>query len=472
MAELRGPFKMMRNPMTPNDTSRLRAQKLYAAAWRWHFYAGLYVIPFLLMLAITGFGLMLFTTLLPEYGDRLAVTPVGAAMPVNDQLAAAMAAVPGAVGIEKYITPYDAATPAIITVLAEPAVVVALDPYSGAVLRQTVQGATWAAWLEEIHGTLLIGDTGDRLIEIAAGLGLVLVASGLYLWWPRGGAVALVPDFRARGRAFWKSLHAVTGFWISAVLVVFLVTGMAWSGIWGERWVQAWSTFPAEKWNAPLSDNVHASMNHTGEKEVPWALEQTKLPESGSFVGRDVLAPGRVLNADALVELGREIGFAGRFQLTVPVGPEAVWTLSQDSMSYDSANPMGDRTVHVDQYTGRVLADVRFADYGAAGKAMAVGIALHEGQIGGLNLALNTVFCLLVVLVCASGLMLWWKRRPAGLRLGAPPAPAEVPHWQGAVGIVIALSMLFPLVGAVLIAVLALDVLVIQRLGPLRRLLA
>ena len=30
------------------------ANKLYFAAWRWHFYAGLYVIPFLLMLATTG----------------------------------------------------------------------------------------------------------------------------------------------------------------------------------------------------------------------------------------------------------------------------------------------------------------------------------------------------------------------------------------------------------------------------------
>lgn len=28
--------------------------KLYFAAWRWHFYAGLYVIPFLIMLAVTG----------------------------------------------------------------------------------------------------------------------------------------------------------------------------------------------------------------------------------------------------------------------------------------------------------------------------------------------------------------------------------------------------------------------------------
>ena len=27
---------------------------LYAAVWRWHFYAGLYVAPFLMLLAVTG----------------------------------------------------------------------------------------------------------------------------------------------------------------------------------------------------------------------------------------------------------------------------------------------------------------------------------------------------------------------------------------------------------------------------------
>ena len=111
-----------------------------------------------------------------------------------------------------------------------------------------------------------MGVVGDRLIEIAAGLGIVLVVTGLYLWWPRDGKTfirVLVPNLAARGRSFWKELHAATGFYISIVLFFFLLTGMAWTGIWGEKLVQAWSTFPAEKWdNVPLSDKTHATMNH------------------------------------------------------------------------------------------------------------------------------------------------------------------------------------------------------------------
>jgi uncharacterized iron-regulated membrane protein len=133
----------------------------------------------------------------------------------------------------------------------------------------------------------MLGVTGDRMIEIAASLGMVLIATGLYMWWPRnaGWRAALIPSVGRGGRAMWRSLHGVVGFWISLFLVFFLISGLSWAGIWGEKMVQAWSQFPAEKWdNVPLSDETHASMNH-GPKEVPWALEQTPMPASGSQAG-------------------------------------------------------------------------------------------------------------------------------------------------------------------------------------------
>ena len=46
--------------------------RLYRAVWRWHFYAGLYVIPFLLMLAVTGFfGLCFLGLELYEFAHLL-----------------------------------------------------------------------------------------------------------------------------------------------------------------------------------------------------------------------------------------------------------------------------------------------------------------------------------------------------------------------------------------------------------------
>lgn len=462
-------------PAAPEPASA-RANALYFAIWRWHFYAGLYVVPFLLMLAITGFFMMWFTAIAPEYGDRLAVEPAGQALDLADQQAAALAAVPGT--LTGYTAPYDAATPGLffVTDAQGAAQVVALDPYRGTAVRVMAEGATWNAFAEEIHGTLMIGDMGDRLIEIAASLGLLLVVSGAYLWWPRGGASVrdlFVPRLAARGRSFWKSLHAVTGAWTAILLAFFFVTGLAWAGIWGEKFVQAWSTFPAEKWdNVPLSDATHASMNHA-EKEVPWALEQTPMPESGSQAGVTGLAPGVTPDLGSVVALAREIGFDGRFRLSVPADAAGVWTIAQDSMSYDSPDPTADRTVHVDQFTGKVLADVRFADYALAGKAMAVGIALHEGQTGLWNVILNGLFCLAIVTLCLSGVVMWWLRRPArALRVGAPPRPDQVPLARGVVLAALALSMAFPMLGLTLLAVVLVDLLVFGNLPGLRRALS
>ena len=75
-------------------------------------------------------------------------------------------------------------------------------------------------------------------------------------------------------------------------------------------------------------------------------------------------------------------------------------------------------------------------------KAMAVGIALHEGQMGLWNLLVNAVFCLGVVFTCVSGVVLWWKRRPAGaVRLAAPPRPDQIPLTSGMIVIAVAMKI-------------------------------
>lgn len=325
---------------------------------------------------------------------------------------------------------------------------------------------------DNIHGELLIGTTGDRLIEIAAGLGIVLIVTGVYLWWPRDDwRRALIPNLKARGRNLWKSLHAVVGFWMSALLLIFLVSGLSWAGIWGGKFVQAWNTFPAEKWNkVPLSDETHASMNYGNQNDVPWALDQTLMPESGSDAGITGLPKGMAVNIDSIVALGRALDFEGRFRVAYPGGKAGVWTLNRDSMSSDSTDPFIDRTVHSDRYTGKILADVKYDDYSIWGKSMAVGIPFHMGLMGTWNFVLNTVVCLSVIFVCVSGVVMWVKRRPARVgRLAAPPIPEDLPFWKGAVLIGLIASLAFPLVGLTLLAVLTFDMLVLSNIPALKR---
>ncbi|TKD21382.1 PepSY domain-containing protein [Rhodobacter capsulatus] len=464
---------------TPSE-AQPRLNSFYFTAWRWHFYAGLYVVPFLLMLAVTGALMVWFTAIDSEYGDRIAIAPAAQALGVGAQITAAEAAHPGS-RADKYIAPRDDRTPAIVRVEdGETARMLAVDPYSGAVLSDRPEAGTWNDWLTNLHGELLWGGNGgpgDTLVEIAASLAVMMLASGLYLAWPRqsqGWRAVLVPDLTARGRSFWKSLHVTTGVWVALFLAFFLLTGMSWTGVWGGRIVQPWSSFPAAKWDAvPLSDATHAAMNHTAQEEVPWVLELVPLPASGSQAGVQLLPPGTPVTFETVMAGARALGFDARVQVSAPADATGVWTLSRDSQSYDSPNPTSDRTVHLDQYTGKVLADVRFADYPLMGKMMAVGIALHEGQLGWWSVALNLLICAGLVLSCVAGVVLWWKRRPvAAGRLAAPPRGPQARLWIGGLVVAALVGLAFPLGGAAILAVLALDALLLRHVPALKRALS
>lgn len=440
--------------------------RLYRAVWRWHFYAGLYVIPFLLALACTGLIMVYGNSIETFLGARHYVAPGGERASYEAQSQAAVAAIPGG-KLKLMVVPRepDRATVFIVNGNGKDNVV-AVDPHGPKAVDTIAKDDTWFYWADHIHGTLLMGEVGDRLIEIAAGLGIVLILTGLYMWWPRNGRSlgrVLLPNLRVRGRLFWKELHVSLGFTISVVLLFFLLSGLCWTGVWGREIVQAWSTFPAVKWdNVPLSDKTHASMNHGALKEVPWALEQTPMPMSGSLAGTAGLPMGSV-DLDTVAAFARANGFDEQFRINAPQDEGGVYTISADSMDADTHNPFGDRTIHIDRYTGKILADVRFADYGLAGKAMAVGIALHQANLGWWNTALNTLFCLAVIALALSGAVMWWKRRPAG-RLGAPLYPKNYRVPAVIMGIALAVSVVFPLTGLGIVAFAVIDFLLPKRL--------
>jgi uncharacterized iron-regulated membrane protein len=444
---------------------------LYRAVWRWHFYAGLVVAPFLLVLAVTGLIMVYGNSIETFLGKKYHVSPGGERLSVVQQALAAEAVFPDSM-VTMFVSPApDQGTgddrASVFLVNADNVdYVVSVDPHDGKVLGTIAKNATWFYWADKIHGTLLIGDLGDRLQEVAAGLGIVLILSGLYLWWPRSGksfARVLVPNLALKGRRLIKELHVTAGFYISVVLLFFLVSGLAWTGIWGAKLVQAWSTLPPAKMaDVPLSDKTHASLNHGPLKEVPWALEETPLPASGSSAGAPGIPEGEPVNLNTVAAFAKTIGFTQQFRINLPSGDDGVYTISADSMDADTNNPMGDHTVHLDQYTGKILADIRFADYSLAGKAMAVGIALHEGTMGLWNTLLNTAYCLTVIFLVLSGIVMWWLRRPAGV-LGAPRYPRDYHIPRAILCIAVAVSLAFPLTGIAIVTFALIDFLLPKR---------
>jgi uncharacterized iron-regulated membrane protein len=441
----------------------------YNLAWRWHFYAGLFVAPFMVMLALTGIIYLFKPQLDPlMYGNLLNVSAGHHTLSADEQLRRVQVAYPQG-QIKQYLPPVNIERSAQFVVKNDGHELnVFIDPYRGEILGDQDAKSNLQAIARAIHGELMIGTLGDRLIELSAGWGIMLVISGLYLWWPRGKSSAgvLWPRLSNRGRLFWRDLHVVTGFWGAALLLVMLLSGMTWTGVWGKQYAELWNRFPAAMWNeVPKSDQEARSLNTATRQTVPWAMENTPMPMSGDHAehmthGAATTAPAApTISLQEVQNIAAQRKVEPGYSITFPTTATGVFTIA-----LFADDPRNDATLHVDQYTGNVLADVRWQHYSTVARATEVGVMLHEGKMFGVfNQIAVLLVCLMILLSAVSGVVIWWKRRPQG-RLGAPPLRHDLPKWKTAMVIMFALAVAFPLVGASLIVVWVLDRVLLSRL--------
>ncbi len=448
--------------------------RFYRAVWRWHFYAGLFVLPFIAWLALTG-----ATYLYQKPIDRwvhhdlkvAAPSPQAPALP-SAQLAAVTAVTPG--DVFRYTTPERADRSVEIGVLQPSGQreVYYVHPATAQVLGHLPDKGTFSGVVRRLHSLDLLGDYASALIEIAAGWATLLVLTGLYLWWPRGqkGGITTVRGQPGQ-RLFWRDLHAVTGVWVGLVLLFLAVTGMPWSVVWGKQ-VNAWANGQDYGYPAGVRVQVPMSQQRLADATSPtWSMEQARLPASarphahhapaekhdgheghGSGTLGDLSPQPGAIRIDAAVQRFNRLGLAPGYSVALPRGPMGVYTAS-----VYPEDVAGQRVVHLDQYSGRVLLDMGYADYGALGRGLEWGINVHLGQeYGTLNRLFLLVACAAIVMLCVSGGGMWWKRRPLG-GIGVPPLPKE----RRTVAIVFALlcvgGVLFPLVGVSLLVVGVLD---------------
>ena len=444
------------------------AQRLYRAIWRWHFFAGLLAVPFMISLAITG-GLYLFNdeidASLFRYRNYVAVGTNE--LPPSALVEKALAAVPGS-SLSSYRTPAGEDRSARVTLATGAGKVLAfVDPYEGTVLDTVAAAEEFNQVVEDLHSLDYFGTSWERIIEVVAGFAIVLVLTGIYLWWPRSqtGGVVSVRGTPAK-RVFWRDVHAVTGIFASALILFLALSGLLWSGFWGST-VNATLTANGMGYPAELWDRVPHSMLITTDvlPKASWLMENAPVPESAvAGDGQKALPP---IGLDNAVTIANAAGMLPGYEISPPSGETGVYTAAIFPADLDY-----ERTIHIDQYSGERLVDVAFADYPVTGKLIEWGINVHQGREWGLfNQLLMLATCLAIVAMSLSAVVMWWKRRPAG-RLGVPPAPREKRIYVGLWAIAAVFGVLFPLTGITILAMILLDQLVIRFVPPLRRVLS
>lgn len=420
---------------------------LYRAAWRWHFYAGLIVLPVLLWLAATG-GLYLYK---PEieawlYRDWSHVQPAAQPMALDPMIAAVEHQSGGKVRQVMRPAEADASWRMSITMPDGARRLAFVDPYRATLLGSVAGGGAMAT-VKDLHSLAITGPIGNALIEIAAGWAIVLTITGAILWWPRRGSPVIALRGRPAKRLFWRDFHAGAGLLGGGVIFFLALTGMPWSGVAGkqlEAWVSAQGFGrPAlvDKHGQKPSVDEHAGHEgHEAAATLPWSMRAAPPPTA--------TATAKPNSAARAAEIAEWSGEQAPWTMTLPQHPGGPFVFSTPTVRAEDAH-----VVYVAPDHFGVLQDARYAQFGAGARWIEWGIATHQGQQYGEPNRLVMLFgCIALWALAITGPILWWKRRRDG-RL-RPPPPADPRTLRTMAGAMLLLGVALPLTGLTMLAAL------------------
>lgn len=434
---------------------------LHRMIWRWHFYAGLFCVPFVTWLSITG-CIYLFKPQIETWLDRPYDHLQGtlARASAEAQVRAAMAAVPGSF-LHDYELPQrpDSAVRVIVGKASEEYRVY-VHPGSLQILNIANEDKRPMRVLFWMHGELLSGEKGSMIVELAASWTITMLLTGLFLWFPRQSwslAGTLYPRLRQGGRLFWRDLHSVTGLWVSCFALFLLFTGLPWAKNWGGYLRKVRTATGA-------TQPVDWTIGSAEERRARVAKNPVAAGGGGEHAGHGRRrAQGAAMSyapLDTMIATVAPLHLAYPVLITPPTTPDGIWKARSDA---------GNRTLRVnldlDPKTGAILNRIDFAQRHWIDRATGVGIAAHEGQLFPLNQVLGVFTAVSLNILNISGVVMWWRRRPGGV-LGAPVAlyRARIPIFVFVP--IVLLSIWLPLFGATLIAVFLIEHFVLRRISP------
>ncbi len=419
----------------------------YARFWRWHFFAALLVIPFVLWQSVTGILYIWHQ----EYEkavhqDLMYVVPQSERVSYQSQLDVVLKQQAGHKVSQMIISAApNKATQVFFTAangLTYPAFV---NPYTGAYLGDIAPSRWLAGITRSLHGGWPLGDYGSYLLELGDGWAMVMVLTGLYLWWPRNNTLGgvLYPRLSQGKRVFWRDLHAVVAIYISGIVLVFLITALPWTTFWGNNVLRPIEQVfhqrsPSQEFFRGGVQGVHAS-HHTSVANAQIEGEHASL--------------------DKLVSEVKSHGASGDLYIRFSSKDSIV------NVRDDHPHAQDNLYFKLDAVTGSLVSQANWSDFSLIPKLVALGVDLHQGTLFGLaNQIVNTIMALGLIWLSVSGFVLWYQRRPSATGVSAPPRRQM--RWTLGLKInVVSLCVVLPLLGMSVLLISGLDQLFGRRLA-------
>ncbi|WP_214106044.1 PepSY-associated TM helix domain-containing protein [Acrocarpospora catenulata] len=435
-----------------------------------HFYAGVFIAPFILIAAATGLLYTVASQIEQAVYDHELHVPAGTtALPLSGQVAAARAAHPDG-EITEVMPAIDATSTTRVvfsdaTVPDDYAMAVFVNPYTAEVRGQVPTFGQWLgvrAWIDELHRTPHLGAFGRNYSELAASWMWIVVLGGLALWIGRRRTErklrrVLLPDTSSRGRTRNLSWHATTGVWIAIGLLLLSATGLTWSNYAGAKIADVRSLLD---WHSrPLETSLSAG---TGSG----AGHQHGATAAAS--GDAVFTTGAGI--DGVMATATAQGLQVPLFIRPPEDAGSAWSVRERKRDW----PTRFDAISVDGTTGTVVDRVNFADWPFMAKMTDWTIDAHMGILFGLaNQLVLIALAVGVILIILRGYRMWWQRRPSkrndtGPRFGRPAPRGSLRALSPGVLILVTVVTLFiayfvPLFAISLGVFLAVDVLLERR---------
>lgn len=411
------------NSISCAGTTLSPSSGLYSVVWRWHFYAGLLTTPILWLVVLTG-CLYVFRTELSAWRDRSLqiVVPSAPRVSYDELYKTATASLAGEKPEALIVHPEPNRSIRFVGHVeakdgTERHQHVYLNPYNGQVLGSRIEEEDFFAIVLDLHRSLMLGNTGRILTELVTSWGLILLGTGLYLWWPRGkkNVGVWIPRVRGKLYAVLRDWHAVCGFYLLPLMALVMFTGLFFTLVWGTGY------------------------NNTAKKMGHWPPQWFAIPKSPAPTpGTPPASLDRVV-ATFLSRSRPNDAVAIRLAASSNIAHKAFMMRDEDKNSL--------RMMTVNQYTSDPIAVIDVAQLPLMYRIRVWSVSIHMGQIFGTPTKILALLTSLGVLAMSvTGVWMWWRRRPTG-STGFPrrPHPGSLPLWGW--GVILLSAILLPVAG-------------------------
>lgn len=263
-----------------------------------------------------------------------------------------------------------------------------VNPYTAEVLEVRDMDADFFNFILDGHFYLwLPPEIGQPLAASATLCFIVMLVSGIVLWWPRKKKDAkqrVTIRWSAKWRRLNYDLHNVLGFYASAIALILAFTGL----VWGFQWFATglYAVAGGEKsllYTEPLSDTTQLYSGDVPAIDKIYADMKRQYPNAKTIEVHIPETNASVIGANANPD------------------DETYWKL--DYRYYDQYTM---KEVPVDHIYGR------FPEAKAADKLLRMNYDIHTGAILGLP---GKFLAFFASLICASlpvtGVYIWWGRK-------------------------------------------------------------